>query len=107
MRLDNLFEGLIDALTGGDRSNRPREREPGAVEPSSRDPYGDPADGGGRDVRPASEDPYGDPGDLRGRDIRSSSEDPYGDPADDGDETEGERVLPSSRDPYGDPADRY
>ncbi|MGV3724989.1 MAG: translation initiation factor [Actinomycetota bacterium] len=96
MRLDNLFGGILDALTGGDRSRRDQQPYEDDVTPASRDPFGDPGD-----VRSSREDPYGDPADIQ---VRSSSEDPYGDPAD---EMEGERVLPSSRDPYGDPADRY
>lgn len=83
MRLDNIFEGIMDALSGGDGSRREQQQD---------------------EVQSARRDPFGDPADEQPRDIRSSNEDPYGDPAD---ERDGEPILSSNRDPYGDPADRH
>jgi hypothetical protein len=114
MRLDDIIENVVDALTGrDDQAGRERQRD---VLPSSQDPWGDPADqphsrdAGYGDAAPASQDPFGDPADQGyGRTARypnnvaSASEDPFGDPAD---EMAGEEPLPASRDPYGDPADR-
>jgi hypothetical protein len=50
------------------------------VLPSSRDPYGDPADQNFGNVRPASEDSYGDPANQNFGNVRPASEDPLGDP---------------------------
>jgi hypothetical protein len=50
--------GLLGKIT--DLFNQHRASN---VRPASDDPYGDPADQGGRNVRPASQDPYGDPAD--------------------------------------------
>jgi hypothetical protein len=112
MRLDDLLDRAIDALTGNDRDQQARHPD---VRPSSEDPYGDPADQGHQNmgqypggVLPASQDPYGDPADqgynqARHGDVLPSSQDPYGDPAD---THNGQPVLDASQDPYGDPADQ-
>lgn len=60
--------GILGQLTDmlGSRSAKKSGR---SVRPASEDPYGDPADQGGRaaghKVKPASEDPYGDPADQK------------------------------------------
>jgi len=103
MRLDNLLGGLLDAFTGrNQRRDRYSDEPYEEVQPASRDPFGDPADGTGRGMPQGGRGAFGDVADDR--DVRPASEDPFGDPADEMGE---ERVLPSSRDPFGDPADRY
>jgi hypothetical protein len=89
MRLDDIFEDVIDSVTGRRGGNQD-------VQPASQDPWGDPADAPGG-VAPASQDPYGDPADqYRGQQVFDASQDPYGDPGD---------IRDASEDPYGDPAD--
>jgi hypothetical protein len=84
MALNQLFEQVIGAImqhsnqqqqTGFDPTNLLSHVEGlfsqhatntgQAFLPASRDPYGDPADQGGRfgNIKPASQDPYGDPAD--------------------------------------------
>jgi hypothetical protein len=106
MTLQEIFENVLDRLTGG--GARRDETAAEDVRPASEDPYGDPADQlpgqpvyYSGDVLPASQDPYGDPAETRHPtgDVLHASQDPHGDPANAG-------VPPASRDPYGDPADQ-
>jgi hypothetical protein len=111
MRIDDLLGKALDALTGKDQNEQGRN-----VQPSSQDPWGDPADQGVQNqnmgqypggVLPASQDPYGDPADQGHNqagfgNVAPASQDPYGDPAD---SYNGQQVFDSSQDPYGDPAD--
>jgi len=107
MRLGEIVEDVIEALTGRGHD----EEEPQNVRPASEDPMGDPADQGWQragyspgNVRPASEDPMGDPADTyNGQQVLSASQDPMGDPED---TYNGQQVLPASQDPLGDPADQ-
>ena len=77
MRLQDIFENVVDAITGNDHE----ENENPA--PASQDPWGDPANQmSNSNVTPASQDPYGDPADQGGQNVAPASQDPYGDPAD-------------------------
>lgn len=106
MRLNDIIENVVDAVTGRDNNDA------AAQQPNADPNYAD-TTGSDQNILPASMDPLGDPADQnqyggyqnvdnQTGEILPASMDPLGDPADQ--QQEG-GILPASMDPLGDPAD--